>query len=478
MIRHFFIDKTNSIIKDSFQNMGLNPILHVSYGSNIIRGLIHFDIEEIKNLIEDKTFADVDKLHFNLKMTNCFSIDGSTYNTNLIRDGKAKRATSFELMLFKLPCEFDAGRGFDYISDFWIGDNHSFSTDGSTWYTSKTLVPWIDYDKEYIKENDKGGIFSMDFLISEYENFKENKESIIIGTQKFDFGNENLCIDITNYVLDCVKTNKNYGLCLCFSPLYENSISEEMNCVNFFTDNTNTFFHPYVEAIYNEYMMDSRNNFTSNKNDKLYLTVYNDGELCNLDSIPSCSIEDIELNVKQMTKGVYCAQILNNDIKLEEDTVYYDKWSKMSLNSVKIDDVERELFVRKNNNKINIGKVSSSMINVVPSVYGINDSENLNQGEVREVIVDFREKYTTDKRHLIAKAEYRLYVKDGNRELDILQYQPIEMAEDINFFNIYTMDLIPNEYFIDIKVTNGQEKNIFKNVLRFNIISNITERYQ
>ena len=118
------------------------------------------------------------------------------------------------------------------------------------------------------------------------------------------------------------------------------------------------------------------------------------------------------------------------------------------------------------------------MINVVPSVYGINDSENLNQGEVREVIVDFREKYTTDKRHLISKAEYRLYVKDGNRELDILQYQPIEMGEDINFFNIYTMDLIPNEYFIDIKVTNGQEKNIFKNVLRFNIINNITERYQ
>lgn len=478
MIRHFFIDKTNSIIKDSFQNMGLNPILNVSYGSNIIRGLIHFDIEEIKNLIEDKTFTNVDKLQFNLKMTNCFSVDGTTYNTNLIRDGKAKRATSFELMLFKLPCEFDAGRGFDYVSDFWIGDNHSFSTDGSTWYTSKTLVPWIDYDKEYIKENDKGGIFSMDFLMSEYENFKENKESIIVGTQKFDFGNENLCIDITNYVLDCVKTNKNYGLCLCFCPLYENSISEEMNCVNFFTDNTNTFFHPYVEAIYNEYMMDSRNNFTNNKNDKLYLTVYNDGELCNLDAIPSCSIEDVELDVKQTTKGVYCAQILNNNIKLEEDTVYYDKWSKMSLNGVKIDDIERELFIRKNNNKINIGKVSSSMINVVPSVYGINDSENLNRGEVREVVVDFREKYTTDKRHLISKAEYRLYVKDGNRELDILQYQPIEMGEDINFFNIYTMDLIPNEYFIDIKVTNGQEKNIFKNVLRFNIISNITERYQ
>ena len=47
MIRHFFLDKTNSIISKSEQNLGLNPILNVSYGDGVTRSLIHFDVEKI-----------------------------------------------------------------------------------------------------------------------------------------------------------------------------------------------------------------------------------------------------------------------------------------------------------------------------------------------------------------------------------------------------------------------------------------------
>ena len=121
MIRHFFLDKTNSIINCSEQNLGLNPILHVGYGNGIMRGILHFDVEKIKYLIEDKTFADIDKLKVVLKMTNCFSVDGFPYEKDLIRglDSYAKRAASFDLMLYKLPCHFDGGRGFDFVSDFW-----------------------------------------------------------------------------------------------------------------------------------------------------------------------------------------------------------------------------------------------------------------------------------------------------------------------------------------------------------------------
>ena len=381
-------------------------------------------------------------------------------------------------MLVKLPCEFDAGRGFDFISDFWVDDNHYFSTDGATWYSSKTSIPWIEYGKEYDEKNDKGGIYSLEELESEYEKYKLGEESKIVGTQKFDFGNENLNIDITKYVLEVIENNKNYGLCLCFTPLYEKIESDILNSVNFFTDHTNTFFHPYVEVIYNEYMMDNRSNMSSFNNERLYLTVFNDGIPCNLDNIPTCSIEDVEMEVKQSTKGVYYAEISNEKVKLREDTTYYDTWSKIALNGEKLDDIEMEFYVNKKNKRINIGYVSSPNMETVPSIYGINDAENINQDEIREIIVDFREKYSTDKRHLINNAEYRLYVKDGNRELDVIQYQPIEIGNDINFFNIFAMDLIPNEYFIDIKIPNGREKKIYKNVLRFNVVSNITERYQ
>ena len=54
----------------------------------------------------------------------------------------------------------------------------------------------------------------------------------------------------------------------------------------------------------------------------------------------------------------------------------------------------------------------------------------------------------------------------------------MNIGPETNFFNIYTMDLIPNKYYIDIQISNSHETRIFKNVLQFNIKDNITEHYQ
>jgi hypothetical protein len=123
------------------------------------------------------------------------------------------------------------------------------------------------------------------------------------------------------------------------------------------------------------------------------------------------------------------------------------------------------------------GPSSELKRDAVPTIYGINDEESINQGEVREITVDFREKYMTHKKVLIDSAEYRLYVKDGNRELDVINYHPIEKTNDGSFFNIYTMDLIPNDYFVDIQITSDREVKTHKNVLKFKIVDNISERY-
>ena len=169
MIRHFFLDKTNTIIEKSHQNMGLNPIMSISYGGGIMRGLIHFDIEEIKRMIDDKTFANTEKLRFFLKMTNCFSVAGVPYENNLIRglNNNAKRASSFDLMLFKLPCEFDAGRGYDYIDDFWIDNETMLLLEGSTWFQSRNAIPWINYLEKYNPKEDDGGIYKFSVLEKE-----------------------------------------------------------------------------------------------------------------------------------------------------------------------------------------------------------------------------------------------------------------------------------------------------------------------
>jgi hypothetical protein len=53
MIRHFFLDKTNTIVEKSFQNLGLNPILHVGYGNGLLRGILSFSPKQIKDLIDE-----------------------------------------------------------------------------------------------------------------------------------------------------------------------------------------------------------------------------------------------------------------------------------------------------------------------------------------------------------------------------------------------------------------------------------------
>lgn len=471
MIRHFFLDKTNTIIEKSHQNVGLNPILTVKYGNGLMRGLIHFDIEEIKGLINDGTFSNKEKLSFTLNMTNCFSL------ADMSCDNDAKeRATSFDLILFRVPCEFDMGRGYDYTSDFWINKRKVDSDKGSNWYNCRTNIPWIDYRDGYDPETYKGGVYDVLRLAKEYEAFVNGKDSIIVGTQHFDFGDENLCIDITKYVLDSIESDENFGLCLAFAPIYEMTEDVISNYVSFFTDHTNTFFHPFVEVKYDEYINDGRNGFSENNN-RLYFYVFNEGIPCNLDKLPVCSIDDIILPVKQAGKGVYYSEISTKDIKLWDNTIYYDKWSELSLNGEYLDDVEMEFYVLPKNSKISIGHNNVKGSDLKPFVYGINECEELKRGEVREVVVEFIEKYSTDTLKLITNAKYRLYVKDGEKQINIINYHPIEMSANGNFFNIFTNDLIPNEYFVDIEIKNGREIRNYEKVLRFKIVDDITERY-
>ena len=482
MIRHFFIDKTNTIIKHSEQNMGLNPILNIAYGSYEMKGLIHFNIDKIKELINDKTFADKSKLKFTLKMTNCASIDEIPMNKPLVRgvDCKAVRATSFDLMLYKLPIHFDAGNGFDYINDFWEHDNQSFRKDGSNWYCCRTGLMWNGDIKPHSFKDINGDIYEKEFLNDEYKKYINGEESIIIGTQHFDYGYENLSIDITDYVYNVIDSmyDINYGLCLSFIPSLNEISDEKLNSVSFFNDNTNTFFHPYIEAAYDEHISDDRESITYGRKNKLYLYVTDNGEHVNLDEMPSCSIDDTLLEVKQATKGVYYAILPPLMSNIVEDTMYYDKWSNLALNGEKIDDVEMEFYVNPRSRKLSIGSNSDIRKNIVPTFFGINDEESINVGDVREIGVDFVTKYETNKKILIDSGEYRLYVKDGDREIDVIEYQPIEKCFLNNFFVIYTDELIPNKYFVDVKIKLGRETKIYKEAFRFKIVNNVTNRNQ
>lgn len=532
MVRHLFLDKTATIVRGSLTNTGLNPIIDLNYGVGLSRALLHFDETPIKEMVEDKTIADIDKMTCVLKMTNCESVDGVPYEKHFLA-GEAvmsQRAASYDLILFKLPQYFDEGRGFEFTSDFWIRNNRSYSIHGANWYYSNDGMVWqCDEDKvdltdpmisikdgviwkyeeiesvndtfgvnnddcegeiypsssltetkmQKVKVNLNGGVYDDETLWNEYEKYKNGEESIIVGVQHFDFGCENLSIDITEYVKSIVSGACNFGLGIAFSPDIEKLQTTFQQHVGFFGVHTNTFFHPYVEVINHEYINDNRENFYIGKKNRLYLYTNVNGEPMNLDELPVCNIDGIgEVDVRQVGKGVYCAEIELGKDEVEEDTILYDMWSNLSVNGQEFDDVEMEFVTLSSKRYLSAGSSSKMNDNMVPNFEGINNGEELHRGEVREVVVDFRKEYTTDKKELIDGGEYRLYVKDGNRELVVIDYQPIEKAFLNNYFLIFTEDLVPNDYFVDVRIKHGRETRYYKKALRFRIVSDVTERYE
>jgi hypothetical protein len=53
-----------------------------------------------------------------------------------------------------------------------------------------------------------------------------------------------------------------------------------------FTNNTQTFYEPYIETKYDNHIIDDRNNFILDKLNKLYLYVNVGGNPTNLDALP------------------------------------------------------------------------------------------------------------------------------------------------------------------------------------------------
>lgn len=472
MIKHTFLKKCCTIVKDSKTNTGLNPVAELNAGAVVSRALIYFDENELKKLVNDKTFADTSKLRHILKLTNCGSINNPTFRKKLFSEAggdKKERATSFDVVIFPVYEKWDEGRGFNHVQDYWTISPRGYSEDGCTWFSPVTAKDW----------DEDSGVYSSDTIQREIVKWNNKEETIILTKQHFDYGNENFELDITDYVNDVLMGKReNFGLGLAFSPDYENISDENIKYVGFFTHRTNTFFEPYLETIYDEAISDDRSCFYLNKTNRLYFYANINGEPHNLDELPVCTIDDETYPVKQVSKGVYCAEITLLSSSVRPNTILYDTWSNLALNGLKMDDVEMEFVTLDPKGYYSLGNGTENKKKTIPSFNGINLNEKLEVGEVRELTIDFRVPYTTDKRELIDGAEWRLYVKDNLDEINVFEYHPIEKGYLHNFVIINTNDLVHGRYFIDLKVKNGRNINYFRECFKFEVVSNITELYK
>ena len=184
MVIRTYIEKNNTIIKDSEVNTGRNPIAEIYYGgfdtrSDFTRHLLYFGVEDLQDRYSKGQLGDLSKVTHTLKLCNSSYFDQNLQAQKLL-DGK-QRTSSFDLILFKVNQDWDEGTGYDYgrqILTVESDNNITFVQGSSNWFYAQTNSEWT-FDGVYT------GTAS---------------SAITIATQHFDKGNENVEMDITDEV--------------------------------------------------------------------------------------------------------------------------------------------------------------------------------------------------------------------------------------------------------------------------------------
>ena len=488
MVYKTYISKFNTIISNSKLNTGINPISELVYGhDNIVsRALLYFDHTQVKKLMDDGIMPNMSKMKHVLHITNAGSIDFTQLHqkeTSSINDNKKIRATSFDIIFFLIPKPWDRGKGFDYSRNYLNVDFYSktvvdpkrlISTDGSNWFQRMNGLPW-----------DEEGIYTNDTLPKEYDKFSANEDSIIICRQHFDVGNENISIDITDTFNKFLTGElENCGIAMAYSPLLEVSDSEYENYIGFLTDKTNTFFEPFVETRYSDVILDDRSNFVLNKDNKLYLYCTIGDTLQDLDNNPTVTIKNsedeviMELESQKHTRGIYYVDLKLSKGDFEVDTMLYDTWGNISYQGTKLDDVELDFVLKDTPNFFNIGNsLSVTNATFTPSITGIKEKEQIKRGDIRKMIITAKPSYTINTTQLVDNIDIRLYVRDGTREIDVIEWDSINKAFSENFYILDTNILIPQRYYVDVRITYGMNSIIHHDVLSFDIVDDLNNKY-
>jgi hypothetical protein len=400
-----------------------------------------------------------------------------------------RRATSFDLILFRIPQVsgttggaqlWDEGVGYDYnnfnltqgsangtSTPLTFVDSRAFSSRPSNWYQTTTIGNW---SQPGIYDNNNQGVVNYSGLT-------------IVARQHFELGNEDLNMDMSNEingVLNGTITGVT-GWGLAYLPQIENiSGLTDSYSVAFFSRHTQTFYQPFLQTTYDDLIQDDRNIFLKNQENKLFLYIYQNGDLVNLDSDPFVRIEDrngdavsgmASLNTCLKAKGVYEVIVPNGFSGSPTPCLFYDIWSGLTINGQAIPNVQNQFILQEYNAGIQIGSTSREPQKYGFDFYGILQNEQILNTDIRKVGVTIKKAYTGQQLLLDVSSFYRVYVKEGTTEVLVQDWTPINRTPNEYYFMFDMRDKIPNQYYVDIQVNTSGEKDTYKKQLTFNIVN-------
>jgi len=486
-IHNSYFNRNNTILSNVHTNTGRSPITELYFGTttaqnprvSISRFIFDLDINTLQEKYNDGVISVecTTGLTHTLIMRNTASFDVGLLNTLIPSENRA-RATSFDLVLFRIPNTtivdglpqlWDEGVGYDYVDVISNFEDVTFSDRPSNWYQTTTLSGWST-----------NGIYDNTNSLS--GNVIHYSALTIIDEQHFEFGNEDISFNMTNEINSILNGSLTgvTGWGVAFKPELELITGlTQAYTVGFFTRHTQTFYEPFLETNYDDLISDDRNLFSLNKTNKLYLYTYEDGNPINLDTNPTVSILDgngssipalSALTACRKTQGVYEITVPAL-IGYKVPCTFTDVWKNIYINGSKLPNIENELVVQPYTKSLTIGTSTKEPGVYGFDYYGIKQDEKILNTDLRKVGVIIKKQYTSNQPLEKIKAYYRVYVKEGQTEVQVQDWTQINKAPNEYYFIFDTRDKIPNEYYIDLKLDVTGEINTYKKQIKFQIVN-------
>lgn len=497
-IHKSYFSKNDTLIYNSYTNTSRNPVVELFYGNvnNVIspigfsRFIFDLDLTDLQSKLsnnEISTGCSYNLTH-TLKMTNTSSFDEELLNDKW-SNGR-RRATSFDLVLFRIPKtsgstgdpqSWDEGVGYDYYAGNAQGSSNtvsvknaletdkSFSDRPTNWFERTTIENW-SHNGIYDNTN------SLSLSGLNYSGLT------IVDTQHFELGNEDIEFDMTDEINGILTggTTGVTGWGVAFVPQVENiSGLTENYSVGFFSRHTQTFYEPFLETSFSDLIEDDRYTFYEQRSNKLYLYSFKYGNPQSFDSNPTVDILDsngnevngfTDLTTCQIQKGVY-EVVVSGLTASTVPCVFYDKWKGLTIDGVDINNSENQFVINPLSDLYQIGPDNNEPKLYGFDFYGIKQDEKILNTDIRKVSVILKKAYTTKEVLTHVDCSYRIYVKEGNTEVQVQDWTPINRTNSGYYFIFDTRDKIPNEYFVDIKVVTDREVNTYKRELKFQIVN-------
>lgn len=469
-----YFSKNNVLLKNSYSNFAKNPVAEIGYGTtdNIIsRYIFDFDFTGLSQRMLEGNINPYNISGHTLHLTNTIHYFKEAQRITSYSDN-INRASSFKLDLFNVNQDWDEGVGYTF-SYLPIYDSTVINTNHSNWFNAKTNTGWTNPGL-YVSGNTSGS-------------------TVVINSQSFDEGIENLNIDITDYInfvlfTDTIYTGftNNYtiipeggtfGLGLKYQDQFENLKTTNIQSVAFFGKDTNSYFEPYIETIINDNILDDRNYFYQDRLNNLYF-YYNEGGFPSDNIIISgVTIYDYKNKIYQIipVSGITKVKIGVYNIKVQIDSSLYpnsvifeDSWTVIINNKVK--QIKQSFYLFSSYDNLLLNKNIINPDNYFLNFQGIKENESIRETEIRKIQIYPRELYST-KNNKPLNIYYRVFTMAGTvNEIDVIPISSVNITNKGYEIDLDMYWLIPQDYFLEFYLFTGYDY-VKKNKIRFSVVN-------